>query len=130
MSEKGMQVLCKQDLLGNVKIGKLDFCEHCIFGKQYRVKFSTDIHNTKGIVDYIYSDLWGPSRELSKGGAQYLLTFIDDYYRKVWVYFLKQKSDVFITFKQWKALIENQTSKKIKRLRTNNGMEFCGNEFD
>ena len=59
-----------------------------------------------------------------------MLTFIDDYSRKVWVYFLKQKSDVFITFKQWKALIENQTGKKIKRLRTDNGMEFCGNEFD
>jgi len=45
------------------------------------------------------------------------------------VYFLKKKSDVFVTFKQLKALIENQTRKKIKRLITNNNMEFCGGEF-
>jgi len=27
-------------------------------------------------------------------------------------------------------LIENQTGKKIKRLRINNGLEFCSNEFN
>ena len=130
MSEKGMSILSKQGLLCNQKIGKLDFCEHCVFGKQCRVQFSTGVHRTKSSVDYIHSDLWGPSSVPSKGGAQYLLTFIDDFSRKVWVYFLKQKSDVFVNFKQWKALIENQTGKKIKRLRTDNGMEFCGGEFD
>jgi IS30 family transposase len=46
------------------------------------------------------------------------------------VYFLKKKSDVFVTFKQWKTLIENQTGKKLKRLRTDNGMEFCGGKFN
>jgi transposase InsO family protein len=43
---------------------------------------------------------------------------------------LKKKNDVFVTFKQWKTLIENQTGKKIKRLRTDNGMEFCVGEFN
>jgi transposase InsO family protein len=37
---------------------------------------------------------------------------------------------LFVTFKQWKALIENQTGKKIKRLRSDKGMEFCGGEFN
>jgi transposase InsO family protein len=45
------------------------------------------------------------------------------------VYFLKKKSDVFVIFKQWNALIENQSEKKIKRLKTDNGMEFCGGDF-
>ncbi|KAK2967390.1 hypothetical protein RJ640_023981 [Escallonia rubra] len=40
MSERGMDVLSEQGLLGSKKIGKLDFCEHCVFGKQCRVKFS------------------------------------------------------------------------------------------
>lgn len=43
---------------------------------------------------------------------------------------LKHKDEVFKHFKQWKAMIENQTKKKIKRLRTNNGLEFCSTEFD
>ena len=39
------------------------------------------------------------------------------------MYPLKHKSDVFAAFKQWKAMIEKQTGKKVKRLRTDNGME-------
>ena len=130
MSERGLTELSKRGLLCGQKKGKLDFCEHCVYGKQCRVKFSTAVHRTKGTVDYIHSNLLGPSPVVSKGGAQYLLTFIDDYSRKVWVYFLKRKSDVFVTFKQWKALIEKQTGKKIKRLRTDNGLEFCSGEFN
>ena len=131
MGEKGLTLLSKRGLLCGQSTGKMEFCEHCVFGKQKRVSFQTPaVHKTKGTLDYIHSDLWGPSRIPSKGGARYMLTFIDDYSRKVWVYFLKQKSDVFLTFKQWKILIEKQTGKHIKRLRTDNGLEFCGSEFN
>ncbi|GAV82842.1 gag_pre-integrs domain-containing protein [Cephalotus follicularis] len=60
MSEIWLQILSKKGLLTGVKSGKLDFCEHCVYGKQCRVKFSTTIHKTKGILDYIHSDLWVP----------------------------------------------------------------------
>ncbi|KAL5757095.1 hypothetical protein ACOSQ2_021841 [Xanthoceras sorbifolium] len=130
MSERGLSELSRRGLLCGQSTSKLDFCEHCIFGKQKRVSFSTAIHRTKGTLDYIHSDLWGPARVPSKGGARYMLTFIDDYSRKVWVYFLKQKNDVFTTFKQWKALVEKQTGRKIKRLRTDNGLEFCQGDFN
>lgn len=46
------------------------------------------------------------------------------------MFFLKHKDEVFKYFKQWKALIEKQTGKKIKRLRTDNGLEFCSGEFN
>ena len=46
------------------------------------------------------------------------------------MYFLKNKSNFFVTFKQWKTLIEKQTSKKIKRFKTDNGLEHCSREFD
>ncbi|KAK2973990.1 hypothetical protein RJ640_022713 [Escallonia rubra] len=38
MSERGIDVLRKQGFLGSKQIGKLDFCEHCVFGKQCRVR--------------------------------------------------------------------------------------------
>jgi hypothetical protein len=44
--------------------------------------------------------------------------------------FSRKKSEVFDKFKEFKALVENQTEKKIKVLRTDNGGEFCGNEFE
>ena len=59
-----------------------------------------------------------------------MMTIIDDFSRKLWVYFLKHKNEAFSTFKEWTLLIENQIGKKIKRLRTNNGLEFCSNEFN
>jgi hypothetical protein len=73
------------------------------------------IHRTKDTINYIHLNLWGSFSIMSKYGAQYLLLFIDDHPIKIWMYFLKRKSDV---------LIKKQTSKKIKRLRTNNGLEF------
>lgn len=81
-------------------------------------------------MDYVHSDLWGPSQVPSQGGAGYFITFIDDFLRKVWVYVLKYKCEAFKKFKEWTTLMKNQTDRKIKRLRTNNDLEYCSNEFD
>ena len=42
---------------------------------------------------------------------------------------MKNKDEVFKKFKEFKALIENHTKKKIKTFRSNNGGEFTSNEF-
>ena len=62
-------------------------------------------------------------------GYSYYLTFTDDYSHKTWIYFLKNKDEVFSWFRHFKALIENQTEKKIKILRADNGTEYESNEF-
>ncbi|GAV69795.1 gag_pre-integrs domain-containing protein [Cephalotus follicularis] len=67
MSERELQIMSKKGLLAGAKLGKLDFCEHYVYGKQCRVKISTSIHKTKGILDYIHSDIWGPSSQVSLG---------------------------------------------------------------
>ena len=92
--------MSKRGLLDGCNIGKVDFCEHCIFGKHKRVRFNTSVHTTEGILDYVHSDLWGPSSKPSINGARYMLTIIDDYSRKVWPYFLKYKSEAFSAFKE------------------------------
>ncbi|KAH9650271.1 hypothetical protein KPL70_026312 [Citrus sinensis] len=84
----------------------------------------------RGLKELKKQDLWGPSQVPSHSGARYFITFIDDYSRKVWVYVLRQKSEALEKFKEWSTLVENQTGKKIKRLRTDNGLEYCSNEFD
>jgi transposase InsO family protein len=43
---------------------------------------------------------------------------------------LKSKVDVFIVFKQFRALVEKSTGRSIKCLRTDNGGEFTSMEFD
>lgn len=46
------------------------------------------------------------------------------------MYVLKPKNEVLEKFKEWCPLMENQTSRKVKMIRTNNGLEFCSSEFD
>jgi len=81
--EKSLQILAKQGLLKDTKACKLEFCEHCVLGKQRIVKFGTAIHNTKGIVDYVHSDVWGPIKTPSIEGRHYFVTFVDDFSRRV-----------------------------------------------
>jgi hypothetical protein len=106
-----------------------DFCEHCIYGKQNRVRFPSGATREKGILELIHNDVFGPILVPSLGKSVYYVSFIDDFSRNTWIYFLRKKSEVFDKFKEFKALVENQTEKKIKVLRTDNGGEFCGNEF-
>jgi hypothetical protein len=44
--------------------------------------------------------------------------------RKTWIYFMKTKDEVFSRFQEFKALVENQTGRKIKVLRSDNGGEY------
>jgi len=83
MSEKGMTILSKKGCLGSAGTSKLEFCEHCVLGKQKKVSFSTAKYHTQRILDYIHSDLWGHLRVPSFGGKRYMLTFVDDFSRKV-----------------------------------------------
>lgn len=129
VGEKALQGLVKQGLLKGAKTGKIDFCEHCVLGKQTRVKFGAAIHRTKGTLDYIHTDVWGPSRNVSLGGKRYFVTFIDDFSRYVWVYPMSQKDEVLDIFLKWKILIETQTGRKIKRLRSDNGGEYKSDPF-
>ena len=127
--EKYLKTLAMQGLLKGAKTCKLDFCEQCVLGKQKRVKFGTAIHNTEGILDYIHTYVWGPTKTASLGGKHYFVTFVDDFSRRVWVYTLKSKDEVFETFLVWKKMVENQTGRKIKVLRSNNGTKYRNDQF-
>ncbi len=115
---------------GHTEDISLKNCSVCCQGKQSRLPFPvSENKRASNILGLIHSDVVGPMENKSLGGARYLLTFIDDCTRKVFVYFLKRKSDVLSTFKQFKVFVENQTGKKIKILRTDNGGEYCSDEL-
>ena len=44
--------------------------------------------------------------------------------------FFRNKNEAFGKFKEWKILVENQTGKTVKKLRTYNGLELCNREFN
>ena len=61
--------------------------------------------------------------------SSYFITFIDDYSRMCWVYFLKIKDEAFDTFKRFKARVENEKGNTIKCLRIDRGGEFFSKYF-
>jgi hypothetical protein len=73
--------------------------------------------------------LCGPLSSPSFSGCKYFLTFIDDFPKCTWVYFLKIKSEVFDKFLAYKALVENKFGHQIQKLRTENGGEYLNNNF-
>ena len=106
---------------------QLKRCSHCLAGKQNRVSFHSSPPTRKsGILDLVHSDLCGPMKTRSLGGALYFVTFIDDHSRKTWVYTLKRKDQVLDVFKKFQALVERQIGKKLRCIRTDNGGEFTG----
>lgn len=66
----------------------------------------------------------------TQSSCHYYSTFIDNNSHYISVYLLKPKFKDFDKFGQYKNLIENQTNKKIKVLKWDNGGEFKSNTFN
>jgi len=104
-------------------------CEICIQGKQSKKPFTKSDSKSSDLLELVHSDVCGPMRVKSHGSSRYFVTFIDDKTRWCEIYFLKQKSEVIEKFKEYMHLVENQTGRKIKTLRTDNGKEYVKTEF-
>ena len=81
------------------------------------------------LLEIVHSDVCGPMRIKSVGGAAYFATFRDDRYRWIEVHFLKSKDEVKTAFMKFQELVENQKERRIKILRTDNGLEYNGMDF-
>ncbi|XP_071708647.1 uncharacterized protein [Rutidosis leptorrhynchoides] len=104
-------------------------CEICHKAKQTRLPFPLSEQKTTNLGDLIHLDLWSPFKIQSKEGFKYFLTIIDDYSSAVWIYMLKSKEDVYDNVFSFVQLIENQFSKKVKIIRSDNGTKFLNNKM-
>ncbi|UYV69220.1 hypothetical protein LAZ67_6002864, partial [Cordylochernes scorpioides] len=117
----------------NCSPAKPEKCEDCLIGKSYRLPFLQHSHKEEKEImplDLVHADLMGPLDVLSWGGAKYVLTIIDESTRYTSVFFLKNKGETLGKVKEWIQESEKQTSRKLKRIRTDNGLEFCSKEWD
>jgi hypothetical protein len=112
-----------------ISIEHQDVCRGCALGKFAKASFPSSDSRSAGILDLVHTDVCGPMSRKSLSGCEYYLTFIDDYSRKTWIYFLKAKSEVFARFQEFRALVENQSGKRIKVLRSDNGGEYSSRQF-
>jgi hypothetical protein len=68
--------------------------------------------------------LAGPFAVTSVSQGRYILTFVDDFSRFTWVYFLHHKSEVVHKLQAFKTHIEHKSRKSIKVLRVDNENKY------
>ena len=105
-------------------------CKGCAHGKNDKKSFPNSSSRSKGILDLIHSDVCGPLTSPLMSGCLYYVIFIDDWYYKSWFYFLNTKNETLDKFKEFKAIVENQTGRHIHILRSDNGGDFESHQFD
>lgn len=100
------------------------FCDSCTRAKQHRLPFPISFSKTENCFELIHIDIWGRYHTASFEGAQYFLSIVDDYSRGVWVYLMQNKTEVSKFLIMFCNMVETQFNKSVKRIRTDNGLEF------
>ena len=65
-------------------------------------------------------------------GFEYYVIIINYHSTKTWIYFVERNKseEVLHRFQDFKALVENQTRRRIRALRSDNGGEYTSKDFD
>ena len=129
ISQDRIHKLSKDGYLESLGSDPMPTCESCLKGKMTKTPFGGQRTRVTELLGLIHTDVCGPMSTISRGGFSYFITFTDDYSRFGYVYLMKNKSEAFEKFKEFKNEVEKQTGKSIKALRSDRGGEYLSNEF-
>lgn len=105
-------------------------CESCHFAKHYRSSLSPRNNKRADFAfQLVHSDVWRPCLIVSKAGFRYFVTFVDDFSRMTWIYFMKNRFEVFSHFSNFCVEIKTQFNASIHILRSDNAKEFMSTSF-
>lgn len=133
VSYSKLNVMAKKSMLK--KLPQLDVrtdticAAGCQYGKAHQLPYEESTFRAKEPFELFHSDVFGPVKQPSISGMQYMVTFIDDFSRYVWVFFMKEKSDTFSKFKVFRESVERKMGKKFRCLHSDNGGEYSSSEF-
>ena len=117
---KGLpQLECREDTV----------CAGCQYGKAHQLPYQESKFRAKEPLELVHSNVFGRVKHPSIKGMRYMVMFIDDFSRYVWVFFMKEKSETLSKFMEFRMKVENEVGRKIKCLRTYNGGEYTSDEF-
>ena len=106
-------------------------CAACQFGKQTRLQFPKRGELLTSLWKLCIQMCGGPCQNTLLGGCPYYITFVDDFTRMTWVYFLKHKSEALEKFIEFKQLVKTELNVYIKFLRSHSsGGEHLSLAFD
>ena len=107
-----------------IKVPSSHECSSCYCAKSHKLPFSNHHIRSTRPLELIYSDVWGPTPIRSLDGYLYYVIFIDHFSKYVWLYPMKNKSDVFNIFAQFKTIVEKHFNLPILTFFSDNGGEF------
>jgi hypothetical protein len=85
---------------------KESVCDACQKAKSHQLPYPKSHSVSTQPLQLIFSDVWGPS-PFCVGRNRFYVSFIDDYSKFVWLYPLKNKSEVFQKFNEFQNLVES-----------------------
>ncbi|KAG6438785.1 hypothetical protein O3G_MSEX000222 [Manduca sexta] len=105
-------------------------CEICLENKMSNLPFNSNKKSrTTDLLQIIHTDVNGPINPIGFGGEKYFVSFIDDFSKLAKVYCINSKSEVYDCFVNYVNLVENQTGKRVKEIRCDNGTEYLNRNF-
>ncbi|GKA31411.1 retrotransposon protein, putative, ty1-copia subclass [Tanacetum coccineum] len=129
ISKKCIEKLQHDGLLNSTDLRAFEKCVPCMSGKMARKPYTHQVERAKDLLGLIHTDVCGPFKITSRQGANYFVTFTDDFSRYGYFYLLKHKHEVFETFKVFEKEVENQLGKTIKSLRSDREGEYMSQQF-
>ena len=121
--------LVKSGILTSLDFEPIPVCESCLEGKMTKRPFKAKGYRATKPLELVHTDVCGPINVQARGGYEYFVTFIDDYSRHGYIYLMRQKSETFTKFREYKAEAEKQLGLHIKELRSDRGGEYLSGEF-
>jgi hypothetical protein len=98
-------------------------CDSCQKAKIHQLSYPISTSVSTVPLEEIFSDVWGPA-PTSVNKHSYYVSFIDNFSKFTWIYFIKKRSDVYQVFLNFQKLVERKFSRKINTMQTNWGGEY------
>ncbi|CAI7914827.1 unnamed protein product [Closterium sp. NIES-54] len=129
-----LQQLFKEERVKGLRIKgepkEVGSCETCLTSKFLRFPFHSAVGQSSDPVELVHVDLVGPMKVKGDGGALYSMTMVDDYTRLTWYFPLAKKSDAArVIIEEWMPMVERESGKRVKAIRSERGGAFLGVEF-
>ncbi|TPX53513.1 hypothetical protein PhCBS80983_g06270 [Powellomyces hirtus] len=113
-------------------VGALEMapCSTCALGKATKLPCPKE-HSSRPseVLELVHSDVCGPMRMITIGGARYFVLFIDNKSRALFPYLLTTKAETLPSFKIFAAAAATETGHLLKVLQSDHGGEYLSKAF-
>ena len=104
----------KSGILNSLEFEPIPTCESCLEGKMTKRPFKAKRYRATKPLELVHTDVCGSMRVQARGGYEYFVTFTDEYSRYGFVYLMRQKSETFDKFREYKVEAEKKLGVHIK----------------